>query len=600
MSKYILKKFKILLFSMLVILELSSCIQTQKYSFNNITNKEINDISQILINENSMQSSELLFDGDYKKILDVDYVLSDMLYNDAEKIKKEYKYWLCLEFKDNTPELSFYVFDYKLYYFSEEILYESKDKVNYDDFNIYKNSNDKLQTLNVFVMYDYGIHVNDKVTTLLNGNLIWFDLSNYGIENLIAGDELIIKYTGEYEVQEIYPGGVNSNKMKIQSIEVIKSDIIEFTILSTSNNSELELVPVDVQYDKYILSNSEGYVVSRDRTFKKYNQYTPGTTVYGSLPKTANSIRVDGLYDYNPKVKQSTVTDQFEVSVLDNGNDIINNLSSHAGIYTPGSLLSFYSYPVMDVDLAMYVNGEFYGIQNTIKVNDAYMWKYTFVMPACDVVIEFKTSSIEYTNIRSVFAIPNFSVSEILKVRYEKGNIGIAPGNLTNIKYSADFEDKNSVLELLEMPIYEDRNNNWNIDGGSYVCYSIITKDERYDITISNGYISVNQKYYRFIGEYIFFEYLSLEAHSFITYLDTFELFTMNGEKRGDFEGLSQYEFIEYFYDDIFDNENRGYIETEFGIIYICNENIFYVKNDNVNTYYLIVGENNFSNIFVN
>ena len=54
-------------------------------------------------------------------------------------------------------------------------------------------------------------------------------------------------------------------------------------------------------------------------------------------------------------------------------------------------VLEFYSYPIMDVDLAMYVNDEFYAIQDTIIVDDRYMWKYTFVMTPYDVIIEIKT-----------------------------------------------------------------------------------------------------------------------------------------------------------------------------------------------------------------
>lgn len=49
-------------------------------------------------------------------------------------------------------------------------------------------------------------------------------------------------------------------------------------------------------------------------------------------------------------------------------------------MYTPGTKLEFYSHPIMNVDLAMYVNNEFCKIQDTIKVNDEYMYKYTFVM----------------------------------------------------------------------------------------------------------------------------------------------------------------------------------------------------------------------------
>ena len=62
---------------------------------------------------------------------------------------------------------------------------------------------------------------------LINGNLIWFNLNDYGIDKLVAGDELVIKYTGEYEVQETYPGSVNSKKIDIKSVELIKAEIAD-------------------------------------------------------------------------------------------------------------------------------------------------------------------------------------------------------------------------------------------------------------------------------------------------------------------------------------------------------------------------------------
>ena len=78
------------------------------------------------------------------------------------------------------------------------------------------------------------------------------------------------------------------------------------------------------------------------------------------------------------------------------------------------------------------------------------------------------------------------------------------------------------------------------------------------------------------------------------------EAYTLDNTKIGDFDGLSDYEFIEYPYDVIPENENAVYIETEFGRLYIHSDNIFYIKENNVHTYYLIVGDKNFSNIYRN
>lgn len=428
-----LKKLKSLFLLILVVFGLTSCnpLQSNKYSFKDITNKEINDVSQVLINEGPMQSAQFLFEGDYKKILDVDYVLSNMSYNDVRKIKEEYRFWLYLTFDNTNEGINFYVLDHKLYYLTDEVLYESKDKVSYKDFM----PND-FQILNVTVMHDYGMYISGKVTTLLNGNLIWFNPSEYGIHELVAGDELIIKYTGKYEVQETYPGRVNADKMDIQSIDVIEADIVEFSVLTIPGSNELGLVPIDSKYNNYLLLN-EGYVLSQDETFKKYDQYPEKTILYASLPKTTGSIRVDGLYDYKPR--------------------------------------------------------------ETI-------------------------SSTEYTDIRNALNLSELSINDVVEVRYERGYIGVAPGSLINIAYSFDMEDKYMVLNLLEMPVYEDTTNNWQVPGGGYTLYSIFTNDQRYDIKITNGYISIHQKHYKFLGEYISFKYPRLETNGFISYQETVEV----------------------------------------------------------------------------
>ena len=61
-----IKKMKVLFLSILVILGLASCIQTQpttKYSFKDITNHEIKDIVDVYINYGPMVSSVDKFNG---------------------------------------------------------------------------------------------------------------------------------------------------------------------------------------------------------------------------------------------------------------------------------------------------------------------------------------------------------------------------------------------------------------------------------------------------------------------------------------------------------------------------------------------------------
>ena len=285
-----------------------------------------------------------------------------------------------------------------------------------------------------------------------------------------------------------------------------------------------------------------------------------------------------------------------DVTITGEIDSLIENVS---GVYTAGTTLEIYSHPLMDVDLAMYVNGEFYQIQDTIKIDGEYRWRYSLVLPAEDIVIEFKTVGIEYSDVKTILNIPNLTLDDIVEVRYERGYIGVAPGSLTNIAYSTDMEDRSSVLSLLEMIVYKENGNKWQVSGGGYVLYSIFTNNERYDIEISNDYISINQKHYKFIGEYISFEYPSSQAHSYITYLDDFDAYTMDDVNIGNFTGLSKFEFIDYPYDTLPENENLGYLETEIGRLYILADDIFYIKDGNTHTYFLVTGEKTFRDIFI-
>lgn len=181
----------------------------------------------------------------------------------------------------------------------------------------------------------------------------------------------------------------------------------------------------------------------------------------------------------------------------------------------------------------------------------------------------------------------------------EREYIGVAPGSLTDISYSTDMEDRSSVLSLLEMTVYEDLSDNWQVCGGGYTLYTIFTINESYDIEITNDYISINQRHYKFLGEYISFEYPKSQAHSYITYLDDFDAYTMDDVKIGNFTGLSEFEFIDYPYDTLPENENLGYLETEIGRLYILADNIFYIKDGNTHTYFLVTGEKTFRDIFI-
>lgn len=297
-----LKRIKKTTLGVFILLGLVSCNQTN-YSFKAITNKEIKDINRVTISYSPMMSAIYNLEGDYGKIFDIKYTLSNISYNDARNIIEDYKFHLFLDFNKNNANystLEFYVYKNKMYYFDKDnVLYESFKSVNYHNFN--KVPIEGVKYLNLFVNLDYGIHIENKATLLLDWKFFWFDLSEYELETLVAGDELRIGYSGDYMCTEVYPGTVIKEEIAIHSIELIKAEICEFVVTRKDGSGEVELLPVDAKYSNYILLSSEGNVVFKDGTFKKYSELPIGTKVYGSLPRTTGSVRVDGLYAYNPR-----------------------------------------------------------------------------------------------------------------------------------------------------------------------------------------------------------------------------------------------------------------------------------------------------------
>lgn len=263
-----------------------------------------------------------------------------------------------------------------------------------------------------------------------------------------------------------------------------------------------------------------------------------------------------------------------------------------------------HSRPIIDADLAMYINGEFYSIQNTIIVNDEYVWEYSFIMPERDTTIEFKTQAIEEFNVKTILGIPSLTREDILKITVNEVNLSNKPkpspipGSIRVVFNSTDYEDITSMLGFLNRTVVEDRSDNWKDDTGQCNKYSIYTIDKKYDFEITNGYISVNNKHYKLLGYEPGINYVSI-TWAFNTNLDSYEAYTLDGTKIGDYNGLSEFEFYEID-GPLTSVDDYGYLETEFGRIYIHNSKTFYIKNGEKYTYYELAWEwgKDFSDIF--
>lgn len=377
----------------------------------------------------------------------------------------------------------------------------------------------------------------------------------------------------------------NPNEEKTYNLN-IQNDTDYELINIKDNYKEDEEVVVKLEYE----DNVETFVYLND----EYIGYLNGRNhIKFKMPKENSTLKIS--YEYLGIIPTGT----YKLNIIDNNDYIMNKPKEYESHYAPGTEIILYAYPIMDADLAMYVNGKFNSIQNIALVDGKYVWEYKFIMPNEEAILEFKVNCIKYTIVKDILEIPIINFSDVVEVRYENGAIGVEAGSFTNIEYSTNNNDINSVLTILEMVSVEEPANDWQTPGGSYVKYTIYTPEKTYDIEIVNGYITVNKKHYKILDELPLFNnpYNYTTWHSFITYQDSFEAYSRSNEKLGDFEGLSEFEFYPWngF---VIGEEEFGYIETEFGKVYIHNSYIFYIKEGSKYSYYCISGEKDFREIF--
>lgn len=80
------------------------------------------------------------------------------------------------------------------------------------------------------------------------------------------------------------------------------------------------------------------------------------------------------------------------IHIIDLENHIYDKEQVGARLYYPGLSISLHARPIMDVDLAMYVNGVYRCIQTEVTINNETVWEYNFtVEDSGENTLEFKT-----------------------------------------------------------------------------------------------------------------------------------------------------------------------------------------------------------------
>jgi hypothetical protein len=151
---------------------------------------------------------------------------------------------------------------------------------------------------------DYGLHVQNHVSLLFGTALIPFKLSDFGIDKIVAGDQLEINYTGDYLEYETYPSRIDTSKMQVASMKLYEARIVEYLVTNVPGDAEKkDLIPTE-ELKGYTMVSAE-YVINEDGTFVSLESFLKtaevGTKLYGSNPASFNSLNVTALYSYNPR-----------------------------------------------------------------------------------------------------------------------------------------------------------------------------------------------------------------------------------------------------------------------------------------------------------
>lgn len=316
------------------------------------------------------------------------------------------------------------------------------------------------------------------------------------------------------------------------------------------------------------------------------------------------AVKIDSrvsLQDYFKTVLEYCVSKNF------NNFGTLKKLSGYSEVFSPlknkSTNIEDYCFDEFNDEYAIVYSSDFIRVEDSrLFLNNAHVisvYSYPKHNSKYDYIIKLESKnifidpSVETTRLNTVLGIGSISYDEVQKVRYEHGALGIAPGFLVNVEYSTAQIDKSALLMFLNTPLYEITDNSWLVCGGGYVRYSITTKDDIIDIYINNRFISLNDKHYLMTGDYVEFKESDLKANKFVTYQDEYDVY-VNDVKVDSQKGVSEFEFVVYD-GEAPTNDALGYLDTEFGKMYVYSENVFSLEREDQKKFYLLVGDKDFS-----
>lgn len=281
-----------------LLFNLSSCDFLKSYRFEDITNHDFIDIDSITYSLGYDQPYSSTFNGNIYKYLNVKYnKVSKIDYKnmDYHKINPGYLFAFYIEIDSLTFDFVLYN-NYFYVYGIDGNLYKTVERY---DRNVIVNEIQKTnKTMIVEVTYDYGIHVENIVSVLLNGCFVFFNIKEYNIDKLVGGDYLIIAYTGDFMVKEIYPSIFEGIDFNIISIEQYIPAYIEYEVIFKDDVKSL--IPTNSSLSNYVINTK--YVVNEDNSFINVDDLDEGSIVYGANPSYYSSLTIPYLFSYLPRI----------------------------------------------------------------------------------------------------------------------------------------------------------------------------------------------------------------------------------------------------------------------------------------------------------
>jgi len=152
-------------------------------------------------------------------------------------------------------------------------------------------TSNEVKTMYSLVTYDYGTIEENKITILIDSCLPFFNFSDYGIEQVYPGDQLIIEYTGQPLIEESYPGNMTGIEIKNVTLhDRIINTVLEEEIERDANGYIKSIASNQANIQYIILDNELNYILLNEYNGDKVYSIHYNYNKLGSSELTGSSV----------------------------------------------------------------------------------------------------------------------------------------------------------------------------------------------------------------------------------------------------------------------------------------------------------------------